>query len=70
MGEVGLDENSSYEERPVKILDRKVKELRHEQIPLVKILWRNHGMEEATWEVEKEIQKKYPELFLNQGINF
>ena len=27
--------------------------------------WRNHGIEEATWEVEEEIRKKYPELFIN-----
>ena len=70
MGEIGLDENLSYEERSVKILDRKVNELRRKQISLVKILLGNHGMEEATWEVEEEIQKKYPELFLNQGMNF
>ncbi|XP_027109239.1 uncharacterized protein [Coffea arabica] len=65
--EVEIDENLSYEERPVKILDPKMKELGRKQIPLVKVLWRNQGVEEATWEVEEEIQKKYPELFLNQG---
>ena len=32
--------------------------------------WRNHGIEEATWEVEEEIRKKYPELFINRGMNF
>ncbi|XP_071923140.1 uncharacterized protein [Coffea arabica] len=46
--EIEIDENLSYEERPARLLDRKVKELRRKQIPLVKILWRNHGMEEAT----------------------
>ncbi|XP_027120467.1 uncharacterized protein [Coffea arabica] len=65
--EVEIDENLSYEKKPVKLLDRKVKELRRKQIPLVKVLWRNHGIEEAIWEVEEET---YPELFLNQGLNF
>ena len=36
----------------------------------MKILWRNHGVEEATWKVEEEMQKKYPELFINQDENF
>ncbi|XP_071902707.1 uncharacterized protein [Coffea arabica] len=68
--DVELDETLTYEEQPVQILDRKVKELRNKQIPLVKILWRNHDMEEATWEVEEDMQKKYPPLFANKGINF
>ena len=52
------------------MLDRKVKELRNKQILLVKILWKNHGVEEATWEVEKEMQKKYLGLFANHGKKF
>ncbi|XP_071906041.1 uncharacterized protein [Coffea arabica] len=63
--EIEIDESLTYEEKPVQLLDRKVKELRNKQILLVKILRRNHGVEEATWEVEEEMQKKYPELFAN-----
>ena len=37
-----------YEEEPVEILAREVKELRNKKIPLVKVLWRNHKTEEAT----------------------
>ncbi|XP_071939189.1 uncharacterized protein [Coffea arabica] len=65
---IGIDEVLTYEEKPVKLLDRKVKELRNKRIPLVKVLWRNHGLEEATWEVEEAIRGKYPNLFSNQGI--
>ena len=54
----------------MQLLDRKVKELRNKQIPLVKILWKNHGVKEATWEVEEEMQRKYPELFVDQGKKF
>ncbi|XP_071900967.1 uncharacterized protein [Coffea arabica] len=68
--EIDIDESLTYEEKPVQLLDRKVKELRNKQIPLVKILWRNHGVEEATWKVEEEMQKKYPELFLSQCEKF
>ncbi|KAL5560428.1 hypothetical protein UlMin_036640 [Ulmus minor] len=45
-----LHEDLTYEEKPVRILDRKTKTLRNKEIPLVKVLWRNQKMEEATWE--------------------
>ena len=61
--EIDLDESLTYKEKPVQILDRKVKELRTKRIPLIKVLWRNHEIEEATWEVEEDIRAKYPELF-------
>ena len=38
----------SYVEVPVKILDRKQRVLRTKTIPMVKVLWRNHALEEAT----------------------
>ena len=40
--------NLMYEEEPVEILTREVRELRNKRIPLVKVLWRNHKIEEAT----------------------
>ncbi|XP_071924733.1 uncharacterized protein [Coffea arabica] len=45
---IEIDETLIYKEKPVKFLDRKAKELRNKQIPLVKVLWKNHGLEEAT----------------------
>ena len=48
---IEIDEALTYEEKPVNLLDRKVKELRNKQILLVKVLWRNHGIDEATWEL-------------------
>ena len=67
---IEIDEALTYEEKPIKLLDRKVKELRNKRIPLVKVLWKNHGLEEAIWEVEEEIRGKYPYLFPNQSMNF
>ncbi|XP_075496463.1 uncharacterized protein LOC142533537 [Primulina tabacum] len=55
--------NLSYEEIPVQILDRKVKVLRNKEIGLVKVLWQNHIIEEATWEPEEEMKHHYPNLF-------
>ncbi|XP_038885857.1 uncharacterized protein LOC120076160 [Benincasa hispida] len=60
---VQLKENFSYKEKPMKILDRKEQVLRNKTIPLVKVLWRNHSTEEATWEAKEQIRNKYPQLF-------
>ncbi|XP_027150224.1 uncharacterized protein LOC113750452 [Coffea eugenioides] len=66
---IEVDESLTYEEGPVKILERGVKELRNKKIHLVKILWKNHEIEEATWELEEAMQKKYPELFRMENRN-
>ncbi|PON81624.1 hypothetical protein TorRG33x02_225780, partial [Trema orientale] len=58
-----LDPKLNYEERSVHILDRKEKELRNKKISLMKVLWRNHSVEEATWEREDEMRSQHPELF-------
>ncbi|KAL5559712.1 hypothetical protein UlMin_035923 [Ulmus minor] len=58
-----LRQDLTFEELPVKILDREEKELRRKKIRLVKVLWRNHEVEEATWEREDEMRAKYPHLF-------
>ena len=60
-----VDEDASYEERPVRVLDRRDQVLRGKTIPLVKVLWKHHGVEEATWERELEVREKYPDLFID-----
>ena len=52
-----------YEEKPVEILAREVKELRNKKILLVKVLWRNYKTKEATWESEETMRQQYPQLF-------
>ncbi|KAA0065937.1 ty3-gypsy retrotransposon protein [Cucumis melo var. makuwa] len=60
---LNIDENLSYTEQPVEVLAREVKMLRNREIPLVKVLWRNHRVEEATWERENDMRSRYPDLF-------
>jgi hypothetical protein len=60
---VSLREDLAYEEEPVQILDRKEKVLRNKIIPLVKVLWRSHSVEEATWEPEDQMREQYSHLF-------
>ena len=50
--EIELRDDLSYEEQLVQILGREEKELRNKTISLVKVPWRNHLVEEATWERE------------------
>ena len=59
-----LDQDLSFEEKPVQVLDRKDKLLRTKTVPLVKVLWRNSKFEEATWELESDMRSRYPELFV------
>jgi hypothetical protein len=56
-----IQSNLTYEELPVQILNRKEHQLRTKSIPLVKVLWRNHGVEEASWELQ--MRDRYPHLF-------
>ena len=60
---IELKEDLTYEEESVRVLDEKEQVLRTKVILLVKVLWRNHGVEEATWETKKQMIKKYPHLF-------
>ncbi|KAL5570000.1 hypothetical protein UlMin_026575 [Ulmus minor] len=60
---IELHEDLSYEEKPVQILDRKIKTLRNKEIPLVKVLWRNKKTKEATWEREEEMITFHLKLF-------
>lgn len=53
----------SCEEVLVSILDIKVQKLRTKEIPLVKIQWLYHGIEDVTWEAEAEIKANYLILF-------
>jgi len=58
-----VQENLSYLERPVKILDRRNQVLRNKSIPLVQVLWRNPVSEELTWKREEDMRSNFPFLF-------
>ena len=57
-----IQEDASYVERPVRIVDTKEQELRNRTIQWVKVQWENHEPEEATWELREQVQRKYPHL--------
>ncbi|XP_057999120.1 uncharacterized protein LOC110672629 [Hevea brasiliensis] len=53
----------AYDEKPMAILAKETKQLRNKQIPLVRVLWRNHSKEEATWEREEDMRRQHPYMF-------
>ncbi|XP_074318479.1 uncharacterized protein LOC141655291 [Silene latifolia] len=58
-----IEPDLTYEERPIRITDRKEKRLRNKVVPLVKVLWRCNRFEEETWETESSMRIKHPHLF-------
>jgi hypothetical protein len=50
-------------EKSVRILDHKEQVLCTKTIPIVKVMWHNHGVEEASWEAEQDMRNRYPHLF-------
>ncbi|XP_052479028.1 uncharacterized protein LOC128034551 [Gossypium raimondii] len=55
--EIDVRPDLTFEEEPVQMLDCDVKVLRRKSIPLVKVPWRNHSSEDATWEPEDTMRQ-------------
>ena len=63
--DLSVYENLSYEEVPIKKFNRQVQKLRYNEMASVKVLWRNHLVEGASWEAEDKMKCRYPNLFVN-----
>ncbi|KAJ9558183.1 hypothetical protein OSB04_012797 [Centaurea solstitialis] len=61
--DIEVDQKLNFVEEPVAVTDRKIRKLRNKEIVLVKIQWKFHKGQEATWEAESEMRAKYPFLF-------
>ena len=64
----GLDvqEDLTYTEHPVKILETSERVTRNKRIKMCRVQWSHHSEAEATWEREDELKKTYPDLFASQ----
>ncbi|GJT46380.1 hypothetical protein Tco_0955095 [Tanacetum coccineum] len=58
-----FDDKLQFVEEPIKITDRKVKQLKQSRIPLVKVRWNSKRGPKFTWEREDQFKKKYPHQF-------
>ncbi|KAD6796227.1 hypothetical protein E3N88_07123 [Mikania micrantha] len=61
--DIEVDEKLNYIEKPIEILDHKVKLLRNKTIDQVKVRWKHRRGSEYTWESAGEMKKFYPYLF-------
>ena len=61
--DIQVREDFTFDEEPKAILDHEIRQLQNKQVPLVKVLWQHHGMEEVTWEPESIMRVEYPQLF-------
>ncbi|WVZ70514.1 hypothetical protein U9M48_019175 [Paspalum notatum var. saurae] len=61
----GLDvqEDLTYTEHPVKILETSERVTRNRRIKMCRVQWKHHSEDEATWEKEEELRATYPGLF-------
>ena len=62
LDDVQLKNNLTFGVSPLRIVDRRVKQLRNKEVALVKVLW-DQRTEVATWELVEQIRELYPELF-------
>ena len=67
--DVQVQADFSYDEEPKAILAQEMKPLWNKQVSLVKVLWKHHGREEATWEPKETMRAQYLKLF-SLGNNF
>nr|GEW87656.1 reverse transcriptase domain-containing protein [Tanacetum cinerariifolium] len=63
--ELQLDGKLNFVEEPMEIMNREVKQLRQNRIPIIKVRWNSKRGPEFTWERKDEIRAKYPHLFSN-----
>ena len=69
-GELVVDEDGTFEEGPVCIMDSREQVLRGKIVRLVKVLWQHQGVEEAIREHEDTIRANYPFLFEDECMFF
>ena len=67
---VEVKEDLTLELRPIRILEREVKELWNKRIPIIRISGQNAQIEEETWERESEMRKIFPNLFELPGMDY
>ena len=58
--ELTVNEDLTYEEYPVKILETAERVTRSQVIKMCKVQWNRYTEDEATWEKEDDLRETYP----------
>jgi hypothetical protein len=61
--ELNVQDDLTYMEHPVKILDIAERITRSKRIRMCRVQWSHHAEDEATWEREDELHVEFPKLF-------
>jgi hypothetical protein len=61
--ELNVQEDLTYTEYPVKILEERERVTRNKVIHMCKVQWNRYSVVEATWEREDDLKAEYPQLF-------
>ena len=70
LDELIIDAVRTFEEGLVRIMDSQDQVFLRKILRLVKVLWQDRGVEEATWEREDTMRATYSSLFENEGTLF
>jgi hypothetical protein len=63
MEDLSVQDDLTYAEYPIKILDTLTFVTRNKVIKMCKIQWSHHGEDEATWEREEKLRIDFPHIF-------
>jgi hypothetical protein len=63
MEDLSVQDDLTYIEYPIKILDTLTRVTRSKVIKMCEVQWSHYGEDEATWEREEELHVDFPHLF-------
>ena len=60
---IKIQSDLTYEERPIQVLEEMERVTRSKVIKFYKVIWNNHGEQDATWEHEDYLREVYPSFY-------
>ena len=58
-----LQPNMTLEAKPLRILERRIKQDRRKKVPMIRVLWDCNEVEEETWEPESKMKLRFQKWF-------
>ena len=60
---IKLQSNMTYEEKPIQVLEEMERVTQSRVIKFYKVVWNNHGEQDAMWEQEVYLREVYPTFY-------
>ena len=60
---IKLQSNLTYDEKPIRVLEEMERVTQSKVIKFYKVVWNNHGEQDATWEWEDYLCEVYPAFY-------